>query len=54
MRPKVLVRTMYYELLFFAFGMTMVVGLPLYFYKIKPMQDAAAEKTELKLQQKRE
>lgn len=51
MRPKVLIRTMYYELLFLSFGITMVVGLPLYFYKIKPMRDAAAEKFELKLQQ---
>jgi hypothetical protein len=39
MRPKVLFRTMSSELIIFAFGFTMIVGLPLYFLKIKPMQE---------------
>lgn len=54
MRPKVLVRTMTYELIFFAFGLTMVFGLPYYFYKIKPMEEAVAYQNELKLQKRRD
>ena len=34
LRPKVVIRAMRYELLFFAFGFTFIFGLPLYFYKI--------------------
>jgi hypothetical protein len=37
LRPKVVIRAMRYELLFFAFGFTFVFGLPLYFYKVKPI-----------------
>jgi hypothetical protein len=43
MRPKVVAKAMTYELIFFAFGFTMIFGLPLYFYKIKPMQEEYKE-----------
>jgi hypothetical protein len=40
MRPKVMMRVMTKELLLLMFGFTAIVGMPLYFFKIKPALEA--------------
>ena len=50
MRPKVLMRVMTKEIILILFAFTAIVGMPLYFLKIKPALEAKRSLIEDKLQ----